>query len=184
MAVAAAGNAPVAPAAPVLAKLEDFDAAPQYSFAYDVQDAITGDSKAQYERREGDTVQGSYSLIEADGTRRIVDYTADPINGFNAVVSREPAVAVAAAPVVAKAPVVAPVVAAQKIVAPARLVAPAVAAPVLARNVVAAPAPLAAAPVLPGHVVPAPFPYTLPRAVASRLSAPFVYPSPYAAYTF
>lgn len=66
---------------PVLAKLEEFDPAPQYTFAYDVQDTITGDSKAQYETRNGDIVQGSYSLIEADGTRRIVDYTADPING-------------------------------------------------------------------------------------------------------
>lgn len=83
-----------------LAKLEEFDAVPQYSFAYDVQDAITGDSKAQYETRNGDLVQGSYSLIEADGTRRVVKYTADPINGFNAIVSREPAtVAAIAAPV-------------------------------------------------------------------------------------
>ncbi|XP_063980674.1 cuticle protein 21-like [Diachasmimorpha longicaudata] len=90
----------VAPAIAVSAKLEDFDAAPQYSFAYDVQDALTGDSKAQYETRNGDVVQGSYSLIEADGTRRIVDYTADPINGFNAVVSREPALAAIAAPAV------------------------------------------------------------------------------------
>lgn len=86
------------PAAAPLAKLEDFDAAPQYSFAYDVQDAITGDSKAQYETRNGDIVRGSYSLIEADGTRRIVEYTADPINGFNAIVSREPIVAAVAAP--------------------------------------------------------------------------------------
>lgn len=76
-----------------LAKLEEFDAVPQYSFSYNVQDAVTGDSKAQYETRNGDIVQGSYSLIEADGTRRIVEYTADPINGFNAVVSREPAIA-------------------------------------------------------------------------------------------
>jgi hypothetical protein len=28
-------------------------------------------------------------LIEADGTRRIVDYTADPVHGFNAVVHKE-----------------------------------------------------------------------------------------------
>ncbi|XP_076396381.1 cuticular protein 3 [Megachile rotundata] len=92
------------------AKLEELDAAPQYSFAYDVQDAVTGDSKAQYETRNGDVVQGSYSLIEADGTRRIVEYTADPINGFNAVVSREPATAVAAiaAPVLPYAPAIAP----------------------------------------------------------------------------
>lgn len=81
--------APAALAAP-LAKLEEFDPAPQYSFAYDVQDALTGDSKAQYETRNGDIVQGSYSLIEADGTRRIVEYTADPINGFNAIVTKEP----------------------------------------------------------------------------------------------
>ncbi|XP_071650782.1 cuticular protein 3 [Temnothorax longispinosus] len=89
-----------AAAAVPLAKLEEFDPAPQYSFAYDVQDAVTGDSKAQYETRNGDIVRGSYSLIEADGTRRIVEYTADPINGFNAIVSREPAIAAAvAAPV-------------------------------------------------------------------------------------
>jgi len=90
---------PAAAAAVPLAKLEEFDPAPQYSFAYDVQDAITGDSKAQYETRNGDIVRGSYSLIEADGTRRIVEYTADPINGFNAIVSREPVVAAIAAPV-------------------------------------------------------------------------------------
>ncbi|KMQ98146.1 larval cuticle protein a2b [Lasius niger] len=88
----------VLPATAPLAKLEDFDAAPQYSFAYDVQDAVTGDSKAQYETRNGDIVRGSYSLIEADGTRRIVEYTADPINGFNAIVSREPAIAAVATP--------------------------------------------------------------------------------------
>lgn len=107
------------------ARLEELDAAPQYSFAYDVQDPVTGDSKAQYETRNGDIVQGSYSLIEADGTRRIVQYTADPINGFNAVVSREPATAVAAiaAPLLPYAPAIAPSVAAAPIL-------PAAAAPV------------------------------------------------------
>ncbi|XP_046744623.1 larval cuticle protein A2B-like [Diprion similis] len=121
-AVAKAGVLPVAPAGPVLARIEDFDSAPQYSFAYDVQDSLTGDSKAQYETRNGDVVQGSYSLIEPDGTRRVVEYTADPVNGFNAVVSREPAVAVA--PVVART---APVVPAAPVVA---RTAPLVAAPV------------------------------------------------------
>ncbi|XP_034181507.2 cuticular protein 3 [Osmia lignaria lignaria] len=102
-------SAPVVAAVPT-ARLEELDAPAQYSFAYDVQDAVTGDSKAQYETRNGDVVQGSYSLIEADGTRRIVEYTADPINGFNAVVSREPATAVAAiaAPVLPYAPAIAP----------------------------------------------------------------------------
>ncbi|XP_011862110.1 PREDICTED: serine/threonine-protein kinase ste20-like [Vollenhovia emeryi] len=98
-AVVPAVPAAVAAAAVPLAKLEEFDPVPQYSFAYDVQDSVTGDSKAQYETRNGDVVRGSYSLIEADGTRRIVEYTADPINGFNAIVSREPAVAAVAAPV-------------------------------------------------------------------------------------
>lgn len=47
---------------------------------------------------------GSYSLVESDGSRRIVEYTADAHNGFNAVVHKEPAaVAVkAVAPIVTK----------------------------------------------------------------------------------
>lgn len=83
-------------AQPVLAKqvrVEDYDANPQYSFSYDVQDSLTGDSKSQQETRSGDVVQGQYSLLDADGLQRIVTYTADPVNGFNAVVQREPLVA-------------------------------------------------------------------------------------------
>uniref|UniRef100_A0ABD2X415 Cuticle protein n=1 Tax=Trichogramma kaykai TaxID=54128 RepID=A0ABD2X415_9HYME len=70
---------------------EPYDAHPQYSFAYNVHDPHTGDVKSQHESRDGDQVQGSYSLIESDGTKRIVDYTADAHNGFNAVVRKEPA---------------------------------------------------------------------------------------------
>lgn len=33
---------------------------------------------------------GSYSLVEPDGSVRTVIYTADPLNGFNAVVERAP----------------------------------------------------------------------------------------------
>lgn len=61
---------------------------PSYTFAYQVQDQITGDSKSQEETRTGDVVKGRYSLIEPDGTRRTVDYTADPTNGFNAYVQK------------------------------------------------------------------------------------------------
>ncbi|KAJ8982766.1 hypothetical protein NQ317_018178 [Molorchus minor] len=68
----------------------DYDPNPQYTFGYDVNDPFTGDSKSQVESRSGDVVHGSYSLNDPDGTRRIVDYTADPINGFNAVVRRTP----------------------------------------------------------------------------------------------
>lgn len=76
-------------AAPVVAAPQEFDAYPQYQFAYSVQDTLTGDSKAQHEARDGDVVKGSYSLIEPDGARRTVNYYADPLNGFNAVVNRE-----------------------------------------------------------------------------------------------
>lgn len=76
-----------------------YDPAPQYAFAYNVQDALTGDSKSQHEVRDGDVVKGHYSVVEADGTLRTVHYTADPINGFNAVVERGPIpVPVAAVP--------------------------------------------------------------------------------------
>ncbi|XP_050424026.1 cuticle protein 21-like [Adelges cooleyi] len=61
---------------------------PSYSFAYQVQDQLTGDSKSQEETRQGDVVKGRYSLVEPDGSRRTVDYTADPTHGFNAYVQR------------------------------------------------------------------------------------------------
>ncbi|XP_043283497.1 larval cuticle protein A2B-like [Venturia canescens] len=87
----------------------DFDSHPQYSYSYDVHDSLTGDAKSQQETRNGDAVEGSYSFIEADGSRRVVHYTADDHNGFNAVVEKQPAqVALkAVAPVVVKS--VAPV---------------------------------------------------------------------------
>ncbi|XP_029714768.1 larval cuticle protein A2B-like [Aedes albopictus] len=85
-------------AAPVatVVKAEEYDPHPQYSYSYGVHDAVTGDNKEQHETRDGDVVTGQYSLVEPDGTRRTVDYTADPVNGFNAVVSKsgEPAPAV------------------------------------------------------------------------------------------
>ncbi|CAD7084156.1 unnamed protein product [Hermetia illucens] len=121
----------VAAASPLLARtIGEYDPHPQYNYAYDVQDSLTGDSKSQVEARDGDVVRGQYSLIDADGFRRIVDYTADPINGFNAVVQRQPlgaaVVAKAVAPVVAKTVVpsayAAPIVA--KTIAPISYSAP------------------------------------------------------------
>ncbi|XP_058797746.1 cuticle protein-like [Phymastichus coffea] len=85
---------------------EEYDPNPQYNYSYDVHDSITGDAKSQHEEREGDVVRGSYSLVEADGSRRVVEYTADPHNGFNAVVHKEPV-----APAVAKVHHAAPAVA-------------------------------------------------------------------------
>ena len=103
--------APVAKvaAAPFVAKTvvsEEYDPNPQYSYGYDIQDSLTGDVKSQQESRDGDVVKGQYSLVEPDGTKRIVDYTADPVNGFNAVVSKEgAAITKVAAPVAYAAPV-------------------------------------------------------------------------------
>lgn len=58
--------AAVGPPVAVAARLADseFDPNPQYSFAYDVQDAITGDSKSQIESRSGGVVQGQYRLVQ------------------------------------------------------------------------------------------------------------------------
>ncbi|XP_073815347.1 larval cuticle protein A2B-like [Musca autumnalis] len=97
VAVASAGyapvayhTAPVAVAQKVVVKSEEFDPHPQYKFSYGVDDKLTGDNKSQKEERDGDAVRGEYSLIDADGYKRTVHYTADDANGFNAVVQREP----------------------------------------------------------------------------------------------
>lgn len=44
--------------------------------------------KTQHEVRDGDVVHGSYSVNEPDGSVRIVEYTADDHNGFNAIVKK------------------------------------------------------------------------------------------------
>ncbi|CAG9762576.1 unnamed protein product [Ceutorhynchus assimilis] len=107
VAYAAAPTAHLAYAAPiakaVVRQAEEYDPNPQYSYGYDIQDALTGDVKSQSESRNGDVVQGSYSVVDPDGIKRTVEYTADPIHGFNAVVHREPlAVKAVAAPAYAK----------------------------------------------------------------------------------
>lgn len=120
---AVAAPAPLIAAAPVVAKaaplalaakIEEADAYPQYQYAYNVQDSLTGDSKTQEETRDGDIVKGSYSLIEPDGSRRTVNYYSDPVNGFNAVVQKDVPVAT---------PVATPVIAAKQVVAPVARVA-------------------------------------------------------------
>ncbi|XP_039499926.1 larval cuticle protein A2B [Drosophila santomea] len=104
--VAATGAILKTVAQPVLAKAdEEYDPHPQYKYAYDVQDALSGDSKSQVEERDGDVVRGEYSLVDADGFKRTVQYTADPINGFNAVVNREPLVRTVVKTVAPVAPV-------------------------------------------------------------------------------
>ncbi|XP_050742396.1 larval cuticle protein A3A [Drosophila biarmipes] len=107
--------APKVLAAPVavakVAVAEPYDPNPQYSFSYGVTDQHTGDSKQQEETLVNGVVHGSYSLAEPDGTIRKVTYTADKVNGFNAVVEKKgvaavaiakPALAVAAVPAITK----------------------------------------------------------------------------------
>lgn len=75
----------VAPA-PVVETVE-VEADPSYQFGYQVTDTKTGDSKSREEVRDGDVVTGSYTVADPDGRIRHVTYTADAVNGFNAVVT-------------------------------------------------------------------------------------------------
>uniref|UniRef100_A0A8D8ZBK0 Cuticle protein n=1 Tax=Cacopsylla melanoneura TaxID=428564 RepID=A0A8D8ZBK0_9HEMI len=68
--------------------INPYNGYPNYGFQYGVSDPYTGDNKEHHETRDGDVVRGSYSLLEADGTTRTVDYHADPVSGFNAIVRK------------------------------------------------------------------------------------------------
>jgi hypothetical protein len=70
------------------ADYKDYYAYPKYKFEYGVSDPVTGDNKNQWEIRDGDFVQGEYSLDEPDGTKRIVSYHADDATGFHAIVKK------------------------------------------------------------------------------------------------
>jgi hypothetical protein len=60
----------------------------RYEFKYGVKDTHTQDIKEQAEKREGDKVEGYYSLLEPDGTTRTVKYTSDKHTGFIAQVEK------------------------------------------------------------------------------------------------
>lgn len=47
-----------------------------------MEDPETGNKQERHESRDGDAVKGEYSLVEPDGTVRVVRYTADATNGF------------------------------------------------------------------------------------------------------
>ena len=78
---------------PEVTTTENIDSHASYNFNYSVDDSITGDVKAQTETRDGDNVQGQYTLNDADGYKRIVDYSSDAVSGFKATVRRERLVA-------------------------------------------------------------------------------------------
>ncbi|XP_028130602.1 adult-specific cuticular protein ACP-20-like [Diabrotica virgifera virgifera] len=64
----------------------DYHAPAKYHYDYAVHDLHTHDIKSQWETRNGDKVKGEYTVVEPDGSRRIVSYTADKHTGFHAVV--------------------------------------------------------------------------------------------------
>uniref|UniRef100_A0A8W7PHM8 Uncharacterized protein n=1 Tax=Anopheles coluzzii TaxID=1518534 RepID=A0A8W7PHM8_ANOCL len=146
--VAAAGVVPLA-----TEYQGDYYAHPKYSYNYGVHDSLTGDVKSQVESRDGDVVKGQYSLVEPDGSVRTVDYTADDVNGFNAVVSKS-----------------APSVHAKTVVAHAAPAVVAHAAPAVVAH--AAPA------VYASHAAPAVYASHAAPAVYASHAAPAVYAAP------
>ncbi|XP_061393847.1 pupal cuticle protein Edg-84A-like [Musca vetustissima] len=68
---------------------EQNDPHANYEFSYSVDDQESGDVKTQLENRDGDSVQGQYTLNDADGYKRIVDYSVNGDSGFRATVRRE-----------------------------------------------------------------------------------------------
>jgi len=66
----------------------DYHHHPSYKFEYGVKDPKTKDHHSQWEHRDGDKVHGEYTLDEADGTKRVVKYSADKKSGFTAHVER------------------------------------------------------------------------------------------------
>ncbi|PSN37950.1 hypothetical protein C0J52_10420 [Blattella germanica] len=60
----------------------------EHYFKYAVKDEHTQDIKEQYEKRDGDKVEGYYSLVEPDGTIRTVKYSSDKHTGFVAHVEK------------------------------------------------------------------------------------------------
>ncbi|XP_044737559.1 cuticle protein 7-like [Chrysoperla carnea] len=100
--VAVAYKQPVA----VAYKKQPIDDGPQhdYAFEYSVNNPQKHDYHDRKEVNENGVIRGYYSLIEDDGTRRIVHYTADKVNGFHATVEKEgEPIPKVAAPVVVKA---------------------------------------------------------------------------------
>lgn len=130
---------------------EPYDPNPEYHYSYGVNDPETGDQKHAEESLHNGVVTGSYSLTEPDGSIRTVTYTADKVNGFNAVVEKSSASLHPSPAVVKYTTRPLKLVDARPQVIPAKYIAPATAAYVSAPIVAAAAAPLAVAPAIYHH---------------------------------
>ncbi|KAK7869759.1 hypothetical protein R5R35_008294 [Gryllus longicercus] len=60
----------------------DYVAYPKYKYEYGVEDHHTGDQHGQVEHRDGDRVEGQYTLKEPGGVLRTVKYVSDKKGGF------------------------------------------------------------------------------------------------------
>lgn len=121
-----------------------------------MSDHTTGDIKSQHEVRDGGVVKGQYSLVEPDGSVRTVDYAADDLNGFNAVVSKSlPATPAVLAPV----PAVAAVAQVQPVAEEAPVVVEARSVPEVRTVYAAAPVPQTYATPVVKTIAPAPATY-------------------------
>lgn len=56
----------------IIKKIVEAEAPANYQFAYEVNDAVTGDVHSQNEKAENGAIRGSYQLNDADGYVRIV----------------------------------------------------------------------------------------------------------------
>ncbi|KAK3863949.1 hypothetical protein Pcinc_030323 [Petrolisthes cinctipes] len=62
-----------------------------YQWAYEVMAPSTGDYQSRVEHRQQDgLVRGRYSLVDPDGSLRVVSYIAHPEDGFKATVEKHP----------------------------------------------------------------------------------------------
>ncbi|CAH2107174.1 unnamed protein product [Euphydryas editha] len=68
-----------------IVKIKTYSLSYTLSNSYTVADPHTGEHKSQHESRDGDSVHGSYSLVQPDGSVRKVEYSSDAHNGFNAI---------------------------------------------------------------------------------------------------
>ncbi|XP_014365698.2 uncharacterized protein LOC106716654 [Papilio machaon] len=69
--------------------LRKSDEGGNYQFSYGVADEQTGDVKRVWDSKDGDTVKGHYSVLDAEGSVRTVEYTASPGVGFVAAVNND-----------------------------------------------------------------------------------------------
>lgn len=61
----------------------------KYDFRYSVNEPTYGVVMDQWEDRHGEYVKGGYSMLDADGKIRTVNYEVDGRKGFHAVVNRK-----------------------------------------------------------------------------------------------